>query len=278
MRFLLGRLSVGLLNAIGRLPVRWSFALGRLLLPLYVPFRVGTRSRLRNLPLPVEPRAYYRMRLRLALLSLRQLLGREDAGTIGVEGSGLYADALASGNPVVLLGWHQGPVELLHRIPARNAQRVADRHPFSVMTASAFSPALAEWMARGRTAEGISVIRPAESSRISALRAWAKAEGPSRVLAVMIDQVPGVPEGFWSLHDGAIRIPRPERLLAWIARQRAECLAVSVRLEPGDRIVFRYDRVRPDVWKEDLSHMLESAIARAPEQYNWSYGKIVVPD
>jgi hypothetical protein len=79
---------------------------------------------------------------------------------------------------VVLLGWHQGPVELLHGIPADGALRAERREagsgskngntPFAqfqapdffVMTASAFSPALADWMAQGRISSGVTNQSP----------------------------------------------------------------------------------------------------------------------
>jgi lauroyl/myristoyl acyltransferase len=189
---------------------------------------------------------------------------------------------------VVLLGWHQGPVKLLHGIPADGALRAERREagsgskngntPFAqfqapdlfVMTASAFSPELADWMARGRNASGVTVIRPDDTP---ALRTWVKSNG---VLAVMTDQVPGAPEDWLSLQNGVVSIPWPRRLMDWIATRDPECLAVSVRLEPGDRIVFRYERINAASMKDGLAVLMEDALNRAPEQYNWSYPKIAV--
>src|SRR5215217_7465826 len=109
-RRLLGVLAVSILRVLGHLPQPLVLALGTLFLPLYIPFRCATRARLRRLGIPAF--AYYRTRLRLALLSLRHLLGLPDGLEVRIEGVELYEAALATGRPIVLLGWHQGPVEL----------------------------------------------------------------------------------------------------------------------------------------------------------------------
>jgi lauroyl/myristoyl acyltransferase len=267
-RFLAGKLAVHFLALAGLLPIRLTFALGALLLPLYVPFRRATRARLRRLDPPVSPLAYYRMRLRLALLSLRHTLGRPDGCTVIVEGAELLEVALASGKPVALLGWHQGPVELLHRIPADAATRAGRK--VLVMTAGAFSPALSAWMARGRASSGTTVVRPDETAM---LRDWIRDAG---VLAAMVDQVPGAPEHWLRLRGGTVSLPWPGRLMEWIAAREPECLVVAVRWEPGDRIVFRYERIGAATLREDSGRLMEEAIRQAPEQYNWSYPKVSV--
>ncbi len=269
LKRIIGAFAVLLLKAIGRLPPIVATILGEATLPVYALIRKRTRRRLVRLQPPVSARTYYRMRLRLALQSLQHFNGRYDGSTIRIEGSSLYADALASGNPVVLFGWHQGPVELLHQIPARNAPA----HPFFLMTASAFSPELAEWMSRGRRISGVTVIRPGDTAL---LRGWARCESGPGVLALMIDQVPGQTENWMTFQKGRVRIPIPTRLLDWIGARRPECLAVSVVLEGAHDTVFRFTRVRPEALRADLSVEMEKALTRAPEQYNWSYGKIAV--
>lgn len=264
MRHLLGGLAVFALELAARLPMRLALALGGALLPLYAPFRFATRRKLRALRPPVGPLAYYHMRLRLALLSVRQATGREDGYRRAIEGEDLYSRVLSSGKPVLLLGWHQGPVELLHAIPAA----ASSGRPFFVVTASAFSPVLAEWMARGRERTGVRVVRPEETGK---LRAWAREGG---VLAVMIDQVPGRPEEYLSLRDGAMNVPWPGRLIDWALARNPEILVVSARLAGGRRVAFRYARCRAESAKEDVRDLMDDALARAPEQYNWSYGKV----
>ena len=267
MRRLAGALAVGVLNIIGRLPIKISLALGSLLLPLYVPFRFRTRAKLRDLHPPVSAFTYYRMRLRLALLSVQHALGRPDGCETKVEQGGFFADVLSSGKPVLLFGWHQGPVELLHRIPALTAK---DRARF-VMTSTAFSPVLAEWMARGRQRTGVTVIRPGETS---ALRDWTRSHG---ILAVMVDQVPGAPEEFLSLRGGTVRIPWPGRFVAWAMTRDPEILVVSTRVT-DEGIVFRYDRISSEALKDSVKDavgkLMDAALSKAPGQYNWSYGKI----
>jgi hypothetical protein len=270
----LGLLAVALLEILGRLPPALPFALGSALLALYAPFRFRTRERLRRLDPPVEALAYYRMRLRLALMSARR--DTVENG-IRIEGGAIFEDALLFGNtsentsgkapgkPVLLLGWHQGPVELLHEVPAKAAR---GRSCF-VMTASAFSPVLAEWMARKRRRAGVTVIRPEETD---ALRGWARDGG---VLAVMVDQVPGKPEEWLSLPRSGARVPWPGRFVDWAIARHPEVFAVTARLENG-RVVFRYARVEPQSIKATIGMLMDDALQQAPEQYNWSYPKVAV--
>jgi lauroyl/myristoyl acyltransferase len=292
VRLLLGLLSVLILEGIARLPFQLTLAAGSLLLPFYLPFRHRTRARLRAQRPPVSAWTYYRMRLRLILISLQQLTERPDGCTLRVEGSSCFEDALASGKPVVLLGWHQGPVELLHKLPAQAAGNRGAGHPFFVMTASAFSPALASWMARKRRLGGSTFVRVVRPNETDALRAWARSTGPSGILAVMVDQVPGTPEEWLPIAIGTgsnVRIPYPKRLMEWIAARNPVYVVVSVRLDKGNRIVFRYERLTlnadadasdtaksADAVRRKLSEGISESIATAPEQYNWSYGKIRV--
>ncbi len=266
MRRLLGWIATTALELIGRLPPTAAQALGTALLPLYVPFRFATRKKLRSLRPPVAAFAYYRMRLRLALLSVH---GKQPDGKgIMVEGAGCFDAALSSGKPVLLLGWHQGPIELLHRIPA--VRRAAHGiQPFFVMTASAFAPALAAWMARRRQSDGVAVIRPGETA---ALRGWTRDKG---ILALMIDQAPGEPEEWLSLPGASVKIPWPGRLIDWATSHDPEILCVSTRLDKGV-VMFRYDPIPAAALKETIARIMDEALRRAPEQYNWSYPKVRV--
>jgi hypothetical protein len=269
MRSLLGFLAVALLRLIARLPLSLSFATGALLLPLYIPFRRRTRVRLGRLSrggLRVAPPAYYRTRLRLALLSLRHLFQRPDGTKVCIEGRERYAAALASGKPVVILGWHQGPVELLHRIPHEDPAAVG--HPAFLLTAKAFAPALTKLMQHGRAGTRKEILHP---HSLAALKRWEKEKG---ILALMIDQVPGKPEEWLAPLEGCVQVPYPGRLLDWLAQRDAEFLVVSVRLENTHDIAFRYEFVDSRLLREDLAFHLDRGLRAAPEQYNWSYPKI----
>jgi lauroyl/myristoyl acyltransferase len=268
MRALAGRLAVGILNVLGRLPTGAALALGTALLPLYVPFRVRTRRRLRSLHPPVGALAYYRMRLRLALLSLRHLRGLPDGLARAVGGEAHYRAALESGRPVVLVGWHQGPVELLHRIPAE----AAPHNPFFVMTAGAFAPALAGLMRAGRSGPGKSALTPGDRA---GLRRWARARG---VLALMIDQVPGEADAWLDACGGSVRLPWPARLVEWLRARDAVWLAVETRWRPGNRVSFDYRVLKEEGRRAEIARLVTDGLRASADQYNWSYGKIGVED
>jgi lauroyl/myristoyl acyltransferase len=259
-----GWAAVALLKILGRLPLWIPLALGSVLLPLYIPFRRRTRMRFGRSML----RPYYRMRLRLALLSLRHLLGRPDGCVLQVEGREHFLAALKSEKPVVVLGWHQGPVELLHQIPQSDPE--AAGHPSFLLTAKAFAPALTRLMKEGRAGTRKEILHP---HSLSALKRWEKEKG---ILALMVDQVPGKPEEWLAPLAGSAHIPYPGRLLDWIAERDAAILIVSVCLEKGNRIVFRYAPTESRLLREDLAFHLDRALRAAPEQYNWSYPKIRV--
>jgi lauroyl/myristoyl acyltransferase len=264
-----GWIAVAILKLLGRLPIGIPLLVGSALLPLYLPFRFRTRARFRRLSrvgLKIHPYLYYRTRLRLALLSLKHLLGLPDGCTVTIEGREHYEAALASGKPVVVLGWHQGPVELLHRIPQQHA---GPDHPFFLMTAKAFAPALTNLMKSGREGTRKEILHP---NSLTGLRRWETEKG---ILALMVDQVPGEPEEWLAPFHGALLIPFPGRLLDWISQQEADFLAVQVRLEKENRIVFCYYPTDSTLLRNDLAFHLNRSLQKNPEQYNWSYPKIL---
>jgi lauroyl/myristoyl acyltransferase len=210
------------------------------------------------------------MRLRLTLLSLKHLRGRPDGCALQVEGREHFIAALRSGKPVVVLGWHQGPVELLHQVPQANA-RIAEpsgTRPFFLMTAKAFAPALTRLMKGGRAGERKEILHPGS---LAGLKRWEQGKG---ILALMTDQVPGKPEEWLAPLDGSVQVPFPGRLLDWIAERDAAFLIVSVRLEKRNRIVFRYAPTESRLLRDDMAFHLDNSLRAAPEQYNWSYPKI----
>ncbi|HLU70383.1 MAG TPA: hypothetical protein VKZ88_06400 [Fibrobacteria bacterium] len=282
---LAGHLAVGLLTAITRMPLVLTRSIGTFLLPAYLPFRRRTRAKLARHCPGVSPFRYYRTRLHLALLSARHIRNRPDGCRHVAENATLLTEALAQGRPVVLLGWHQGPVELLHRIPAMHLDRIGKRtgvkRGLSLLTASAFSAPLADWMTSGREAGRTAPTRVIRPGDMLALRSWARSRG---VLAVMVDQVPGTPEDTLVPGPGLPALPWPRRLLDWIGTQDPVFLAVTARWHPAhahglDRIVFRYHALTADApspvgLKVAIGHLMQAALRAAPEQYNWSYGKI----
>ena len=265
LRSTAGFLAVTTLKILAILPPGIIVALGTPLLPIYALFRVQTRRRLKQMqvwvPHSPTPLTYYRTRLKLAALSLRHLKGKLDDMPIQVEGEELYDAALATGKPVVLLGWHQGPVELLHHLP------YCDGRPFYIITAAGFARSLSRLLEKGRERKGKQVV--ASEDVYHALRNLARKSG---VLAVMVDQVSGQPSGFFFLWNNAVQIPRIAELLTWLKNHEALFLAVTVRLEKKDSILFRYQPVEPD--EKSLGLLLEKSLEENPSQYNWSYPKI----
>jgi lauroyl/myristoyl acyltransferase len=168
---------------------------------------------------------------------------------------------------VALLGLHMGLLEILHRLPEAPSGR-----PFRILTAPAFAPALTRFLARGRERDGKRILGIGGAA--TGLRQVAAAGG---VLAFMADQVPGRPESSLRLW-GRIEMPYPARLLAFLARRGFRILPVSTWQAGDGATAFRYHAP----WPEDcdveasLRAFLEGAIAEAPDQWNWSYGKLKV--
>lgn len=279
IRRLAGTAAALLLKGIARIPIGIAFALGCALLPLYIPFRPRTRMRLRILRTPprgagtrnlhapsLTSRAYYRMRLRLSLHSLRHLLGLPDGLTRKVGGGALYRTALESGKPVVLVGWHHGPIELLHRVPAE----AAAGRPFFVMTAGAFAPELAQLMRGGRSGPGKEVLAPGDRA---GLRRWVRDKG---VLALMVDQAPGDPGAWLEVCGGSVRLPWPARLIEWLRGQDAVWLAVETRWLPGNEARFDYRALQQNGRRAEIGNLVTENLRASAGQYNWSYGKVRV--
>jgi lauroyl/myristoyl acyltransferase len=261
LRALPGPLARALL-APGLLPYRW------------LRFRHAARLRACFAASPFAGRlslaGYYRRRLGLLLAGLRAH-GRPVTRVFPpalVEGEAAYARALAAGRPVVLLGLHAGPLELLHRLPSAPADR-----PFAILTAPAFAPPLTAFMARGRERDGKTVlwIGRGEKGLEAGLRSILAAKG---VLAMMADQHPGPAEDCEYLELwGRIRCPYPGRLLRFLESRGCAFVPVSVRLAEG-RPVLRYHGVWDAAGPERVRTFLEDAVSAAPDQWNWSYPKL----
>ncbi len=253
------------------LPVPLVESALRPLLPAYPALRPSQARRLRAL-FAASPFAgrltvagYYRLRLSLLLRGLA-LHGRPLAGRrIDVAGEEHYQAALASGKPVALLGLHMGLLEILHRLPETPAGR-----PFRILVAPAFAPALSRYLAWGREQDGKRIL--SNTAAAAGLREVTAARG---VLAFMADQHPGEPEAWLRLWD-RIEMPYPARLLAFLARRGFRILPVATWQSAGGATAFRFHPPWPEGADPEASlrAFLESAIAEAPDQWNWSYGKL----
>lgn len=287
-----GHGCVALLTLIRGLPAGVTAALLYPLLPIYPLLRPAHAARLRAC-FAAAPCAhgltlggYYQTRLRLILLGLKSH-GRgnppaTDPGATTMEGLEIYRAALAADRPVALIGCHAGLLEDLHRVPPK-----PDGRPFRILTAPAFSPPLTAFMARGREQDGKEILWIGNGTRglEAGLRHLISAKG---VLALMADQHPGRPEdcGWLSLW-GKVQAPYPARLLRFLAEREFLFVPVSARLEAYGSASFRFHAAwdfrdgptGPDVGLEArigrrVRGFLETVIADAPDQWNWSYPKI----
>jgi lauroyl/myristoyl acyltransferase len=289
-----GALAVLLLRGLGALPTHRAQAILAPAARLYPRLRRHQAARLRACfsaspcAETLDLRTYYRSRLGLLLSGLRAH-GRPVTAAFPrrrVEGEDAYARALASGRPVVLLGLHAGPWELSHRLPAAPPDR-----PFAILTAPAFAPALTAYMAAGRERDGKRILWVGGGDRglETGLRSILDSRG---VLAMMADQVPGPAEACEYLKLwGKIRSPYPGRLLRFLESRGCVFVPVSARMEtPGsahgregalggreNTAVLTFHGAWDEAGPEQVRAFLEGAISRSPDQWNWSYPK-VVPD
>ncbi len=308
-----GHLCVLILACLSRLPPRVTERLLRPALRIYPRLRAAHTARLRacfaaagpfrQLSPGLDITRYYAMRLRLLSLGLAahgrkgskedrydkdERNGQDSLATGGptttIAGRDHYSAALASGRPIALIGLHAGPWEELHRIPG------AGSRSFRILTAPAFSPPLTAFMARGRERRGKRILWLGGKGRRGLAAGIRQVISERGVLALMADQHPGpAGECRWITLWGSVQVPYPARLLHFLAGREFLFLPVSVRLEADGTKAFRFH----EPWEiprgggakgngEEVGRALagcvraylESAIAAAPDQWNWSYPKI----
>lgn len=272
IREAIGLLCLTALRMVRFLPPTFLVVALRPLLPFYPLVRPAHIRRLRACfaaaPFPIAIGAYYRCRLGLLAKALRSHGGSRQP--VRQEGLAHYREALATGRPVALLGLHAGPFEMLHQVPEAPYGR-----PFRILTAPAYSRRLTAFMARGREAPGKNVLLVgAEGNRglERGLRDTADSKG---VLAFMVDQHPGKQEAVATLDLwGCIRLPWPRRLLEFLASQDFVFVPISARIDEAGEAVVRYLPSLPEPDGPAIQAFLETAIAAAPEQWNWSYPKV----
>ncbi len=296
-----GFFCLAALKLLRHLPTNFLHSIFKWTLPAYFWIRRGQANRLRKCFVAstfsneLTLQSYYRMRLRLFLIELRQHGRPFEPGLVTIKGDSHYRLALASERPVVLLGIHAGLLERLHQVPEPPKGR-----PFLILTARAFANALSEFMASGRKRDGKDIIwmgshrytNPLAGQHLAAgLRLILKKNG---VLAIMVDQNPRPELGqdFLMLWD-KISIAYPARLLEFLNRKNCLFLPVSTFLQSDGTSVFTFHpawnpigekkgKSSPEILDRiNLQHRLrgfiESAIFQAPQQWNWSYPKIQAP-
>ena len=274
-RMLAGHAAVGVLKILRRVSPCTGAKPWSPLLAAYALLRPGRARHLRRL-FAASPfkgltvSSYYRARLELLGRCLH-VHGRElRPDEMHVQGAEHYQAALSHGKPVVLLGLHLGAVEFLHRLPSAPTGR-----PFRVLTAPAFSPPLTEYMAWGRERDGKQILR--NDVLQYGLREILRGKG---ILAMMADQHPGKTDDFIHLWD-RISVPYPARLLRFLAGHGCLALPVSTYMEADGMPSYRFHPIweaaecsSPGALAVLVKAFMEEAIARAPEQWNWSYHKL----
>ena len=294
-----GHFCVTVLRMLSHVPPPMVETLLGHLLPIYIHFRrrhiqrLTARFQASPFKATLGIRSYYQMRLHLILRALQYHGRRLPYQDHLITGLGNYTQALASEQPVVLIGLHSGDYELLHRIPQSPPNR-----PFFILTAPAFAPALSAYMAKGRKLDGkinLSNKKETQPNRISGasqsfgsgIKTMLKSKG---ILAIMSDQDPTPLQSVATLKLwGRIEVPYPERLFEFLISKKIFFLPVSTRVLANGQSSFTFhakwelaERTTQNATsqsvtlKTKLCSFLESAIESAPEQWNWSYPKITV--
>jgi lauroyl/myristoyl acyltransferase len=170
-----------------------------------------------------------------------------------------------------------GAFELLHKLPYPDIYD-ADKN-FTVLVAPAFSHVLTSYLNLGRRNKNKHIML--NRSLPAAVLKTRRTRG---VLGVMLDQSPARQDDFLTLWK-SIQLPFNHRLLEISAEKGFVLLPLSTRLDRDGSAILEYQaQFTPPserepagkAWKELIRNFLEKEIARAPEQWNWSYPGIRV--
>ena len=268
------------LRLVGRLPLAWLHALGKLLGWLVYVASPVYRARMReNLAASgLYPDARGRER------ALHECVGETGKGVVEIAKiwfddvasvSGLVdcrtwnvvEDAQREGRGVILLTPHLGCFEVA-------SLYIAQRIPITVL----YRPPRQRWleplMIRGRN-RGQAQVAPAT---LRGVRLLYKALQSGGAVGALPDQAPQVGEGEWADFFG-----RPAYTITLIRRLQKQTGAAVIfvfaqRLSGGRGYALHFERHPADGIDETaLNRAIENLIRRCPTQYLWSYNRYKVP-
>jgi len=184
----------------------------------------------------------------------------------GVVGGALWERALSTGRGIVLLSPHLGNWELL-------GQFVTQRIALTTLYEPPGLPALDALMQRGRSRDGAAIV-PTDASGIRRLLRVLRGGG---VIGVLPDQVPGRTAGGRNVAFMGVPCFTATLPVELLRRSGAQALFCFARRVPGGFVVHfmapedaLYDADN-DVALQALNRGVESCLALAPAQYQWTY-------
>jgi KDO2-lipid IV(A) lauroyltransferase len=272
-----------LLGLWARLPLGWVQALGTLLgwlaYALSPPYRAKLRAHaaLAGVPAAVRRAAVGgagQMSAEVPWLWYRR---RPLGALVRWQGPPLVQQALAAGQPVLLLTPHLGAFEVAARAyaEAHGAQR-----PITVLYRPARQAWLADIQAHARSRPGLQVAPATLAGVRQMLRALRRGE----VVGLLPDQVPPLGQGVWAPFHG-----RPAYTMTLAARLAQQTGAAVVlvwceRLPGGRGFVFHQGAPADDLAAlaaqagdeaaaAAVNRAMEALVAQGPAQYLWGYNR-----
>jgi len=184
----------------------------------------------------------------------------------GVVGGALWEQALASGRGIVLLSPHLGNWELL-------GQFVTQRAALTTLYEPPKLPALDALMQRGRSRDGAAIV-PTDAAGIRRLLRILRGGG---VIGVLPDQVPGPAAGGLNVSFMGVPCFTATLPVELLRRSGARALFCFARRAPGGFVVH-FMAAEDALYDADngvalraLNRGVESCLALAPAQYQWTY-------
>lgn len=276
------RLLPFIFKTLGLLPLAWARALGGFAGTLmWLSKGRDYRMTIKNLFLCM-PQLNQEERHKFALASLRETAKTAaEAGAIWrnswdwlskhiveQEGAHLYAEELAKGKGLIVLGPHLGNWEVV-------APYVASMGELTAMYQPAPIPALDAMILKGRSKLNITMA-PTNRKGISQV---IKALQKGGMVGILPDQVPekdsgGEPVLFFGHHAMTMTF-----IHSLITRTGCRAVIVFAKRVPGGFKLITLPAA-PEIYSEDqaeslrgLNKSVEACVALAPEQYQWEYNR-----
>lgn len=274
-----GRLALTVLKLVGRLPLRWSRRLGKLVGHMAVLTRADSLRISRINLQQCYPAMDARERERLARQSVihtamtgfevatlwRQPWSRSEDEIVRVRNQQLLTDGVEEGQGVLVLMPHTGNWEIF-------GMYLATLGPSTALYAPPKIAALDPLIRAGREVTGTNMV----PTNVHGVRALLKSLKGGDIVMVLPDQEPDTSGGDFAPFFGrpALTMTLAHNLLK---RTKARCVfGFGKRVESGFELVFlpAEKAIYSDEQKVSLAALnrgVEACIAEAPEQYQWEY-------